>query len=222
METFQVVEKFVSINGEGTRAGELAVFIRMKGCNLNCAYCDTAWANQPDAAFTLMTTQEIVDYVKETNVYNVTLTGGEPLLRSGMDELIGALLSIENVSVEIETNGSVDLTPFAKMEKRPTFTMDYKLGASGMEEKMCHSNFKLLNKEDTVKFVSGSIEDMQRATGLIMQYDLLEKTHVYFSPVFGSIEPADMVDFMISENLNKARIQLQLHKFIWDPDKRGV
>lgn len=222
METFQVVEKFVSINGEGTRAGELAVFIRMKGCNLNCAYCDTTWANQPDAPYTSMTTEEIVEYVKETNVYNVTLTGGEPLLRKGMEELITALLSIENISVEIETNGSVDLTPYTKLVKRPIFTMDYKLGASGMEEKMLHSNFALLSKEDTVKFVSGSLADMARARELIKQYGLLEKCHVYFSPVFGSIEPADMVDFLVKENLNKARIQLQLHKFIWDPNKRGV
>lgn len=222
METFQVVEKFVSINGEGTRAGEIAVFIRMKGCNLNCAYCDTAWANQADASYTLMSTEEIVAYVKETGVYNVTLTGGEPLLRRGMDELIEALLSIEHVSVEIETNGSVDLAPFAALIRRPLFTMDYKLGASGMEKHMCCSNFELLEKEDTVKFVVGSTEDMLRATDIIRQYRLTERTHVYFSPVFGLIEPAAMVDFLVEKNLNKVRIQLQLHKFIWDPNKRGV
>lgn len=222
METFQVVEKFVSINGEGTRAGEIAVFIRMKGCNLNCAYCDTAWANQADASYTLMSTEEIVAYVKETGVYNVTLTGGEPLLRRGMDELIEALLSIEHVSVEIETNGSVDLAPFAALIRRPLFTMDYKLGASGMEKHMCCSNFELLEKEDTVKFVVGSTEDMLRATDIIRQYRLTERTHVYFSPVFGMIEPASMVDFLVEKNLNKVRIQLQLHKFIWDPNKRGV
>lgn len=222
MENFQVAEKFVSINGEGRKAGELAVFIRMKGCNLNCAYCDTTWANKPNAPFVNMTTKEIVDYVKETKVFNVTLTGGEPLLRNGMEELIEALLSIENVSVEIETNGSVDLTKFDALKKRPSFTMDYKLSASGMEDQMCMDNFSLLNKEDTVKFVVGSIADMSRATQLIKEYDLTEKTHVYFSPVFGQIKPADMVEFLIKENINKARIQLQLHKFIWDPNKRGV
>ena len=90
---YQVVEKFVSINGEGRRAGELAVFIRMKGCNLRCTYCDTLWANEADCESTEMTVDEIVSYIEESKVKNVTLTGGEPLLREGMAELITSILS---------------------------------------------------------------------------------------------------------------------------------
>ena len=141
METYQVVETFVSINGEGTRAGELAVFIRMKGCNLKCTYCDTMWANEADAKAVPMTEEEIYQYVKKTGVRNVTITGGEPLRQNNMQVLLARLLKDEELRVEIETNGSIDLTEFAKLEPRPSFTMDYKLGASGMEEKMCHSNF---------------------------------------------------------------------------------
>ena len=89
---YQVVEKFVSINGEGRRAGELAVFIRMKGCNLHCSYCDTYWANESDCESTEMTADEIISYIEESRIRNITLTGGEPLLREGMTQLIRAIL----------------------------------------------------------------------------------------------------------------------------------
>ena len=222
METYQVVETFVSINGEGTRAGELAVFIRMKGCNLKCTYCDTMWANEADAKAVPMTEEEIYQYVKKTGVRNVTITGGEPLRQNNMQVLLARLLKDEELRVEIETNGSIDLTEFAKLEPRPSFTMDYKLGASGMEEKMCHSNFSLLNTKDTVKFVVGSRQELERAAQIIEKYQLQRRVSIYLSPVFGAIEPEEMVQFLIEKKLNDVRIQLQLHKIIWDPEKRGV
>lgn len=111
MSTYQVVEKFVSINGEGRRAGELAAFIRFKGCNLQCSYCDTSWANEPGGESERLTKEEILSWIRETGVKNVTLTGGEPLLREGMEELIEAILEDPSQRVEIETNGSVDLKP---------------------------------------------------------------------------------------------------------------
>ena len=219
---YQVVEKFVSINGEGRRAGELAVFIRMKGCNLRCTYCDTLWANEADCESTEMTVDEIVSYIEESKVKNVTLTGGEPLLREGMAELITAILSDPQRRVEIETNGSVDLSPYCELERRPSFTMDYKMPDSGMEHAMCLSNMEKLSSEDTVKFVVSSRSDMERALEIIEKYDLRERTAVYFSPVFGRIEPVEMVDFLMEKKLNDVKIQIQLHKMIWDPQKRGV
>ncbi len=222
MEKFQVVETFVSINGEGKRAGELAVFIRFLGCNLNCSYCDTKWANLPDAEFRWMNEEEIYQYVKETGVRNVTLTGGEPLLRPGMEMLLTKLLGDSNLRVEIETNGSIDLTPFANLPLRPSFTMDYKLAGSGMEDAMNRNNFSLLTAEDTVKFVVGSKADLERSAQIIAEENLLERTAIYFSPVFGKIEPEEIVNFLIAHKLNDVRVQLQLHKFIWDPDQKGV
>ena len=219
---YQVVEKFVSINGEGRRAGELAVFIRMKGCNLRCTYCDTLWANETDCESTEMTVDEIVSYIEESKVKNVTLTGGEPLLREGMAELITAILSDPQRRVEIETNGSVDLSPYCELERRPSFTMDYKMPDSGMEHAMRLSNMEKLSSEDTVKFVVSSRSDMERALEIIEKYDLRERTAVYFSPVFGRIEPVEMVDFLMEKKLNDVKIQIQLHKMIWDPQKRGV
>lgn len=219
----KVVEKFISINGEGTRAGELAVFIRFKGCNLRCRYCDTIWACEADCPCEEMTPEQIRDYVRGSGIINVTLTGGEPLLQKDAGKLIGLLLREGQNRVEIETNGSVDLQPFAEDPTcRPVFTMDYKLPSSGWEKSMNPANFRVLSRDDTVKFVCGSNEDLERAAQIIEEYGLLEKCHVYFSPVFGQIEPVQIVDFLIGRRMNEARVQIQMHKVIWDPNERGV
>lgn len=106
---FKVVEKFISVNGEGLKAGELAVFIRFAGCNLNCSYCDTMWANEHDVEYELMNEYEIYEYIKGTGIRNVTLTGGEPLLQKGLEALLEILFDDKDIEVEIETNGSIDL-----------------------------------------------------------------------------------------------------------------
>ncbi|MCR5837340.1 MAG: putative 7-carboxy-7-deazaguanine synthase QueE [Lachnospiraceae bacterium] len=217
----KVVEKFVSINGESTRAGELAVFIRFKGCNLNCTYCDTKWANEPDCDFTEMTPEEIARYVEETKVKNVTLTGGEPLLQNEIGILVDRLYEIPGVRVEIETNGSVDIMTVQSVN-RPSFTVDYKSPTSSCESRMCMTNYENVGKEDTVKFVVGSNEDLDKAKEIIDRYGLKDRCNVYMSPVFGMIEPADIVDYMIDNNMNGIRLQIQMHKVIWNPDQRGV
>ena len=222
MAVFHVVEKFVSINGEGQHAGELAVFIRLRGCNLSCSYCDTRWACTDVAETTDMTEDEIVTYVKETGVRRVTLTGGEPLLAKDISLLLEAFSREKNILVEIETNGSVFIGDFAKIDNPPTFTLDYKLAGSGMEDKMELSNFKFLQKKDTVKFVCSDVTELDRVCEIVDKYCLSEKCTVLISPVFGRIEPADMVDYLIEHKRNDIRLQLQLHKFIWDPNKRGV
>lgn len=220
--TYEVVEYFTSINGEGPLAGQLAVFVRFKGCNLSCAYCDTKWANEPDAACQRMTADEICQAIKATGINNVTLTGGEPLERPGMLELLRQLAADASLHVEIETNGSVDLAQFSQIDNAPSFTMDYKLSCSGMESAMRTENFSLLSEKDTVKFVVGSIADCARAVEIMKQFELVGRCHLYFSPVFGSIDPADIVEFMKNYQLNGVNLQIQMHKVIWNPDKRGV
>lgn len=148
------------------------------------------------------------------------LTGGEPLLHASVRELLQALGQLPDIRIEIETNGSIDLTPFQDLVPRPSFTMDYKLPGSGMEAAMCLDNFALLQQTDTVKFVAGSQEDLERALELIQRYRLPQRCHVYLSPVFGKIDPADMVEFMKQHRLNAVRLQLQMHKFIWDPNQK--
>ena len=222
MSKYEVVEKFVSINGEGTKAGQLAVFIRFKGCNLKCKYCDTKWANEQDTLYQPMTEEEILDYVLSTGVKNVTLTGGEPLLRDDIEKVITALAE-NNLNVEIETNGSIFLDKIRKLNKENvTFTMDYKLSCSGMEQSMNLGNFDILNSNDTVKFVVGSREDLIKTKQIMEKYNLYGKCNLYISPVFGMIEPEEIVDFMKENVMNDVNMQIQLHKIIWSPDKKGV
>ena len=218
---FPVVEKFVSINGEGAHSGELAVFIRLRGCNLCCSYCDTKWANEPDAPAEMLPAEEIAAYTAQTGIRNVTLTGGEPLLQQQLPTLTDLLMS-QGCRVEIETNGSLPLTLFDHAKYRPVFTLDYKLPSSGMEDKMCMENYSLLQEHDTVKFVSGSIEDLEKARQIIEEYQLNKRCHVFISPVFGKIAPTGIVEYMIRHRMNGIRLQLQMHKFIWDPQQRGV
>ena len=218
-QIFNVVEHFASINGEGVRAGELAVFVRFRGCNLDCSYCDTRWANDVNAKAAKMSVSDIVKAVEDVKIDNVTLTGGEPLLQKDIRELIHLLLQA-GLQVEIETNGAVNLSAFC--EERPIFTMDYKLPSSGCEEYMITENMELLGKDDTVKFVCGSQKDLLKALDMIQTYNLTNRCHVYLSPVFGSIEPVQIVEFMLKHRLNGVRLQIQMHKVIWDPNERGV
>ncbi len=218
---YPVAEKFISINGEGTRAGELAVFIRFRGCNLRCSYCDTAWANSDSAPTVMTSARELAGYADRSGIRNVTLTGGEPLLQKDISALV-QLLGAGGHSVEIETNGAVSVAKLAAGKYRPVITMDYKLPSSGMEKYMMTGNFSVLCRKDTVKFVTGSTEDLERAAVITEEYSLTERCNVYLSPVYGAIDPADMVEFMKSRAMNGVRLQLQLHKYIWDPGRRGV
>jgi len=221
MTRYPVAELFASINGESVRAGEPAVFVRFRGCNLACSYCDTKWANRPDCPVRMMTAEEIADYADRAGIADVTLTGGEPLLQKELDVLISRLTASGH-RVELETNGSVSVEALSRLEPRPVFTLDYKLPGSGMESAMLTENYRFLAKEDSVKFVSGSREDLERAAEIIERYRLTEKCSVFISPVFGKIDPADIVAFLLERRMNGVRLQLQLHKFIWDPEKRGV
>ena len=216
--SFKVVEIFESINGEGMRAGELAVFVRMKGCNLSCNYCDTMWANEADCEFEEMTADRIVERVKKSGIKNVTLTGGEPLLQKDADKLLKLFSDEKDIRVEIETNGSVNLSPFLKYENT-SFTMDYKLPESDMEKYMDLENFKILRKKDTLKFVASSVNDLKKAKDIIEKYDLIDRVNIIFSPVFGKIELTDIVDFLKDNKLNDVRMQLQMHNLYGLPMK---
>ncbi len=226
MSEYRVIEKFISINGEGLFAGQPAAFIRFAGCNLRCDYCDTKYAQAGDSYNEVLDKEQISSYIAESGVHCVTLTGGEPLLRGGMAELCECICDNNAVRIEIETNGSTDISAIAALrterKQNISFTMDYKLPSSGMESFMRKENFQLLSEGDTVKFVVSSQEDLERAKKVIFQYDLYKRCHTVFSPVFGRIEPNEIVEFVINNRLMSSRVQLQIHKIIWDPEKRGV
>lgn len=220
-DIFEVMEIFESINGEGRKMGELAAFIRMKGCNLNCRFCDTKWANENEAEATYMTLEDILETIEVFQVKNVTLTGGEPMANRKIYKLIMALVD-KGYQVEVETNGSIDISEYALLADIISFTMDYKLPGSGMEEKMLLSNFKLLGKKDVIKFVVSDKEDLERAYELCQEEFGESEAAIYLSPAFGVIEPEEIVVFMKEKHWNGVKLQMQIHKVIWEPDKRGV
>ena len=160
--SYPVTEKFISINGEGQRAGQTAVFVRFRRCNLNCSYCDTRWSCVSNAPCEFLSANKIVDFIRKSGVHCATLTGGEPLLQSHLKELLLSLSSVSGLHVEIETNGSLPIRPYCSLSCRPDFTLDYKLPSSGMEQHMLIENYDYLRPGDTVKFVAGSAEDLLR------------------------------------------------------------
>ncbi|MBE5954332.1 MAG: putative 7-carboxy-7-deazaguanine synthase QueE [Lachnospiraceae bacterium] len=222
MGKFKVVEKFISINGEGRCAGELAAFIRFAGCNLNCSYCDTKWANEPSAPYEILSEEEIYAYIKEQGVNNVTLTGGEPLLQENIGRLIKLLSKDKDLRIELETNGAVAMDDFINIGENVTFTLDYKLPGSKMNHMMVMENYDLIRDNDTVKFVVSGREDLDKAREIIEEYNLTDRVAVYLSSSFGVIKPEDIVNYMMEHNMNKVKLQLQMHKYIWDPNRKGV
>lgn len=211
----RVVEIFKSIEGEGVRAGFPAIFIRLEGCNLRCSYCDTKYSYE-DASFEELSVEEVVQCVEKLDCYRVTLTGGEPLIHDDIMELVSRLVESGH-EVNIETNGSIDVYPYTYI-KNVIITMDYKCPVSGMQDKMLLSNLKFLRPTDVLKFVVGSKEDLD------ICFSIKDNTEaqIFISPVFGKIEPKEIVEYMLRHNMWNCRIQLQLHKFIWDPNERGV
>lgn len=207
---WSVNEIFFSIDGEGKRAGSLAAFIRLAGCNLRCSYCDTAYAFDEGKS---MRIEAIAEAVKGWK--NVTVTGGEPLCQ----DIHVLLQRLREHEVNIETNGSVDVTPYHAY-LWVFFTLDYKCPSSGMESSMLEKNFQTLRPQDVLKFVVGDMEDLRTAQRVCEKYE--PNCLVYLSPVFGKIEAKEIVEYMKSARYKNWRLQLQLHKYIWPPDARGV
>jgi 7-carboxy-7-deazaguanine synthase len=240
--TYSIVEIFDSVEGEGKRAGATATFIRHAGCNLRCSYCDTAHALQAEAG-TTMTLEEILSLVNPA-YKRVTLTGGEPLLAPGFDDLVKTLLN-RGYEINVETNGSVDVTKLRKrVGESPNlfFTIDYKLPSSGESAKMLDENYFVLHKNDVLKFVVGSDEDVTAMIYLVerMQGNIInaifakknkapvmpkapEMPQIFIGTVYGAFDLPRLADVIIKTPILKdARLQLQFHKIIWGPDRQGV
>ena len=212
-----VNETFLSIQGESTHAGRLCFFIRLAGCNLNCSYCDTDYARDADSG-TSMTIEHIVSQATLSKVRLVEITGGEPLSHANTPVLCQALLD-EGMEVMVETNGSLPLSLLPPVVKK---IVDCKTPSSGMDEYNLYENFHILSDHDEVKFVIADYLDYEFAQGIIEKYKLKRKTgNILLSPAWGKLDPKTLVSWMQAD-LPPARLQLQLHKIIWGPDKRGV
>ncbi|MGL5647789.1 MAG: putative 7-carboxy-7-deazaguanine synthase QueE [Clostridium sp.] len=216
-----VVEIFQSIDGEANRCGYITNFIRLAHCNLRCSYCDTEYAlNKNDGVD--MSIEEIIKKL-DREIKNVTLTGGEPLLHFENASLLLKRLVQEGFNVSVETNGAIDLVPYINLFPSVSFIVDYKSPSSNMEKFMNLNNFNILRNIDCVKFVVGSISDLKKMVEIYNTTNLKNNnTEIFVSPIFNEIDPKDIVEFLIQNKLQHIRLQIQMHKVIWDPMMKGV
>lgn len=213
--TLKINEIFYSIQGESTRAGLPCVFVRLTYCNIRCVYCDTEYAFYEGKD---MTIESIIEEVSRYDCKLVELTGGEPLVQDNVHNLMKHLCD-KGYDVLIETGGSL---PIENIDQRVKVIMDIKTPYSNMEKKNRYENIKSLKPIDEVKFVIGSREDYDWAKESIKKYDLAAKTaQVLMSPVFDKIENIELAQWILNDRLN-VRFQLQMHKYIWHPETRGV
>lgn len=218
-DKLMVNEIFTSIEGEGKRAGALVNFVRLAGCNLRCSYCDTTYALSPTAG-KLQSVDDIVTQLKATGIKKVTVTGGEPLTQPNIYFFLQELVK-QAFEVNVETNGSIDLGICSQIfdGTHSFITMDVKCPTSGVSWANIVENIVHLQTKDVIKFVVGSEEDLNYMMNYIKN---IRNLYLYASPVFGEITAEEIVNFIKEHSLNNVRVQLQLHKYIWDPNKRGV
>lgn len=210
----KVNEIYHSIQGESTNAGLPCVFIRLTGCNLRCSYCDTEYAFFEGNEISL---DEIIEEVKKYNCKLVEVTGGEPLMQDESIKLMKTLCD-EDFEVMLETAGNM---PIKNVDKRVKIIMDLKCPSSGMMDKNLYENVDHLKKDDEVKFVIGNREDYNWMKEIISKYDLQNKCTLLASVVFGTLDPLTLVNWILEDKLD-VRFQLQMHKYIWHPETKGV
>ena len=228
----------------------LTTFLRLHDCNIRCSYCDTTYSYGIDSIFTEMTVAEVADVIESLGNHRITITGGEPLLQeAAVVELIDELNRRKAETMQDNTSGQagstciIDIDKFDKREMLNNslydfnietngtiipsfhrdnvwFTYDYKTPSSLAEESMNIDIFKVATERDLIKFVVGSPEDLDCMRRIIDQYPTAAQ--IYVSPVWGQIEAVLIIDYMKAYNLQNVRFQLQIHKFVWDPDTKGV
>lgn len=219
----QVQEIFLSIDGETNfyHQGRFTVFLRLAGCNLNCSYCDTQYAQTKNNC-TLLEISSVAKTILNFKCNNLTITGGEPLLQQ---EALYELLSLlgEDFNVSIETNGTIDPYNNKNKEYRVSgtyigsisYVVDYKLTSSGCEEALNITNFLSLDSDDFVKFVVSDISDIKRAIQIkekLKEYEVNCKFVI--SPIFGKIEPSVIIDYLKNIKEYDFILNIQIHKLM--------
>ena len=210
-----VNEIFHSIQGESTHAGRPCVFVRLTACDLRCSWCDTPYAFTEGHK---MSVEDVVERVRGYNCDVVEITGGEPLLQKGVYPLMERLLD-EGRTVMVETGGhlSADQVPAGVIR-----VIDVKCPASGEAGKMHWPNLEKLRSTDEIKFVIQDRADYDYARQVVEQHELVQRSGaVLFSPVHGVLDPKQLAEWILADRL-PVRLQLQAHKYIWDPGTRGV
>ncbi len=214
-ERLRITEIFFSIQGESTWAGCPCVFVRLTGCNLRCRWCDTEYAFHEGNQLSI---GEIHERVRSYGCNLVEVTGGEPLLQKDVHQLFALLLE-SGLTVLLETSGERDL---GRVDPRVIKIMDLKCPSSGECARNRITNLRYLSERDELKFVIADRCDFEWACEILTQYQLARRVRaVLMSPVFGTLPPAELADWILRER-QPVRMQLQMHKHIWSPDKRGV
>lgn len=203
----RVTEIFYSLQGETRTVGLPTVFVRLTGCPLRCTFCDTAYAFHGGEKMTLA---QIITEVERYQPRYVTVTGGEPLAQKSCFPLLTALCDL-GVEVSLETSGAIDIS---QVDPRVVCVMDLKTPGSGEEVKNRYENIALLKPTDQLKFVICDREDYDWALVKLSEYNLVERCEILFSPIHGQLDPADLADWVISDNLF-VRMQIQMHKYLW-------
>ncbi|HBR21331.1 MAG TPA: 7-carboxy-7-deazaguanine synthase QueE [Nitrospiraceae bacterium] len=210
----KICEIFISIQGESSYAGMPCTFIRVTGCNLRCSYCDTKYAYDEGVE---LTEAEIINEVELIGVHLVTITGGEPLLQEETFRLTECLIN-EGYKVLIETNGTMSIKD---IDSRAVIVLDVKTPGSGMWEEMDISNFDYLKPADEIKFVITDRTDYEWSKDMMHKYNLSSKCQVFFSPAFGILLPESLVKWILEDRLD-VRLNLQMHKYIYGSNRRGI
>ena len=212
--SLKINEIYYSVQGESTHAGRPCIFIRLTYCNLRCSYCDTEYAfyDGKDMEIT-----DIMSEIKRWDCNLVEVTGGEPLFQDECIDLLNELVN-SNYEVMLETGGSLSISD---VPKKVVKIVDFKCPSSGMVKKNLWSIVDDLQAHDEVKFVIGNREDFDWAKDRITEYSLDKICTLLFSPTFGEIDPQQIVEWILAENL-PVRMQLQMHKMIWSPAEKGV
>jgi 7-carboxy-7-deazaguanine synthase len=214
-DRLRVNEIFFSIQGESTWAGRPCAFVRLTGCNLRCAWCDTEYAFYEGRTTTV---EEVARRVAGYGCDLVEITGGEPLLQNGVYSLISRLLNT-GATVLVETSGAADVS---RLDPRVIKVMDLKCPASGECGRNLWSNLEHLTPRDEVKFVVADRGDYEWARDVIITRGLAARVNaVLMSCVFASLDQARLASWILADRL-PVRMQLQMHKYIWPPDARGV
>jgi len=213
--SLRVTEIYLSIQGESSHAGRLCAFVRLTGCHLRCGYCDSAFAFYEGER---MEIDAVVQRVQQLGASLVEITGGEPLLQPGVYPLMEALLAC-GFTVLLETSGSIDIRLVPPAVHK---IVDLKTPSSGECDRNDYRVLASMGAGDELKFVIGTREDFQWARALIAERELLGRPFgILFSTVFGQLSPQTLAEWIIAERL-PVRLQLQMHKYIWRPDARGV
>jgi 7-carboxy-7-deazaguanine synthase len=210
----RINEIFFRIQGESSYAGLPCVFVRLTYCNLRCSYCDTEYAFYEGQWRRF---DDIIHEVKKYKCRLVEITGGEPLLQENILPFMSRLCD-EGFDVLIETGGHMSIENVDARVKR---IMDIKCPSSNESDKIYWPNIEQLNSNDQVKFVVGNLDDYQFCKEIIAKYNLDKKCMILLSPVFETLNPQELAEWILKDNL-PVRMQLQMHKFIWQPETRGV